>query len=129
MGAREEHSHVHAHAHVHVHVHVHVHAHVHVHVARVSTGLFLSRSRLDRNHSCTHSTHVLAQVETVVWWTLATFLALSSERAGLCGRKRVCQDRRWVPLCLGGVRTRASVWSDRGSILATIRLSATSYSS
>jgi len=79
MGAREEHS----------------------HVARVSTGLFLSRSRLDRNHSCTHSTHVLAQVETVVWWTLATFLALSSERAGLCGRKRVCQDRRWVPLCLG----------------------------
>jgi hypothetical protein len=101
MGAREEHSHVHAHAHVHVHVHVHVHAHVHVHVARVSTGLFLSRSRLDRNHSCTHSTHVLAQVETVVWWTLATFLALSSERAGLCGRKRVCQDRRWVPLCLG----------------------------
>ena len=100
MGAREEHS----------------------HVARVSTGLFLSRSRLDRNHSCTHSTHVLAQVETVVWWTLATFLALASERAGLCGRKRVCQDRRWVPLCLGGVRTRASVWSDRGSILATVLL-------
>ena len=51
MGAREEHS----------------------HVARASTWLFLSRSRLDRNHSCTHSTHVLALVETFAWWTLACF--------------------------------------------------------
>ena len=64
MGAREEHS----------------------HVARASTWLFLSRSRLDRNHSCTHSTHVLALVETFAWWTLALFLELACERAGLCGR-------------------------------------------
>ena len=83
------------------------------HVARASTRLFLSRSRLDRNHSCTHSTHVLALVETFAWWTFGMFLALACERAGLCGRKRVCQDRRWVLIILGGVRARASVWSDR----------------
>ena len=35
------------------------------------------------------------------------------ERAGLCRRTRVCQDRRWVLIILGGVRARASVWSDR----------------
>ena len=64
MGAREEHS----------------------HVARASTWLFLSRSRLDRNHSCTHSTLVLALVETFAWWTFGMFLALACERAGLCGR-------------------------------------------
>ena len=58
----------------------------HSHVARASTRLFLSRSRLDRNHSCTHSTHVLALVETFAWWTLALFLELACERAGLCGR-------------------------------------------
>eukprot|EP00964_Phaeocystis_antarctica_P089387 scaffold57052_cov45-Phaeocystis_antarctica.AAC.1 len=41
------------------------------------------------------------------------FLALACGRAGLCaGRKRACQDRRWV-LILGGVRARASVWSER----------------
>ena len=85
----------------------------HSHVARASTRLFLSRSRLDRNHSCTHSTHVLALVETFAWWTFGMFLALACERAGLCGRKRVCQDRRWVLIILGGVRARASVWSDR----------------
>ena len=39
------------------------------------------------------------------------FLALACERAGLCRRNRVCQDRRWVLIILGGVR--ASVWSDR----------------
>jgi hypothetical protein len=66
----------------------------HSHVARASTRLFLSRSRLDRSHSCTHSTHVLALVETFAWWTFGMFLALACERAGLCGRKRVCQDRR-----------------------------------
>ena len=90
MGAREEHS----------------------HVARASTRLFLSRSRLDRNHSCTHSTHVLALVETFAWWNLACFWRWR-ERTGLCRRNRVCQDRRWVLIILGGVRVRASVWSDR----------------
>ena len=58
----------------------------HSHVARASTRLFLSRSRLDRSHSCTHSTHVLALVETFAWWTFGMFLALACERAGLCGR-------------------------------------------
>ena len=58
----------------------------HSHVARASTRLFLSRSRLDRNHSCTHSTLVLALVETFAWWTFGMFLALACERAGLCGR-------------------------------------------
>jgi len=91
----------------------HMYSHVHAHVALANTRLFLSRSRLDRNHSCTHSTHVLALVETFAWWTFGMFLALACERAGLCGRKRVCQDRRWVLIILGGVRVRASVWSDR----------------
>ena len=69
----------------------------HSHVAHVSTRLFLRRSRLDRNHSCTHSTHVLARGRDVWLVDFGTFLALACERAGLCGRKRVRQERRWVP--------------------------------
>ena len=82
------------------------------HVAHISTELFLSRSRLDRNHSCTHSTHVLARGRDVWLVDFGTFLALACERAGLCRRNRVCQDRRWVLIILGGVRVRASVWLD-----------------
>ena len=87
MGAREEHS----------------------HVARASTRLFLSRSRLDRNHSCTHSTHVLALVETFAWWTFGMFLALACERAGLWSlrKKTRGQDRRWVLIILSRVRAQA----------------------
>ena len=79
MGAREEHS----------------------HVARASTWLFLSRSRLDRNHSCTHSTHVLALVETFAWWTLACFWrwrvnALDSAEENGCARTAVWCSSSWA---------------------------------
>ena len=79
MGAREEHS----------------------HVARASTWLFLSRSRLDRNHSCTHSTLVLALVETFAWWTLACFWrwrvnALDSAEENGCARTAVGCSSSWA---------------------------------
>ena len=49
------------------------------HVAHISTELFLSRSRLDRNHSCTHSTHVLARGRDVWLVDFGTFLALACD--------------------------------------------------
>eukprot|EP00964_Phaeocystis_antarctica_P062851 scaffold37696_cov31-Phaeocystis_antarctica.AAC.1 len=69
----------------------HMYSHVHAHVALANTRLFLSRSRLDRNHSCTHSTHVLALVETFAWWSLACFWrwrvnALDSAEENGCAR-------------------------------------------
>ena len=97
MGAREEHS----------------------HVARASTWLFLSRSRLDRNHSCTHSTLVLALVETFAWWTLACFWrwrvnALDSAEENGCARTAVGCSSSWV-----GCASEHPLVGPDGTILAT----------